>query len=225
MALLRLSFLLIALVGILQVLGAPNPIQRAPKTKPGSAMTKTDIGKSGYFYSHWVDDSATYTDAEIEKAVYEAGVLGMQTMETQAAKDKKGVPAVVSPAYIPKKGWLVASSIKGTPRNTQSPQTCAIVQDGNHLRYANCAEINAMALAQTKGSDYLTDPNVRIAAYSNQKTFYSGANKGKTGSGYFDPCNEGIYPDDGLLYDGCKQSLAKYSNWKALPATTAYDKL
>lgn len=59
MALLRFSILLIALVGILQVLGAPNPITRAPSTKPGSTMTRTDIkGSDGkadsgsYFYSH-----------------------------------------------------------------------------------------------------------------------------------------------------------------------------
>lgn len=151
----------------------------------------------------------------------------METMKQQVKIQKKKLPAVVAPVYFPKKGWLVASGIKGDPGQTQSPQTCTIVQDGNHLRFANCAEINAMALAQTKGSDYLKDPNVKIAAYSNSKTFYSGANKGKIGSGYIEPCNEGVYHGDelGLVYDGCKQSLAKYSNWEALPATTAYDKL
>lgn len=220
----NLSLLLLALFGILQVLAAPSVL-------PGSKMTKVDIQgtgtlkSGGYYYSHWVSDTSTYTDAEVEKMLYEAGQRGMKAMQVQATADSKNLPAVVAPAYFPKQGWTVVSSIKGLPANTQSPQTCTIVEDGNHLRFANCAEINVMALAMTKGTAWLNDANVRIAAFSNKKTFYSGANKGKTGYGYIAPCNEGVHPDDGILYDGCKQSLAKYSNWKALPANTAYDSL
>lgn len=221
---LNISLLLLAFIGFLQVLAAPSVL-------PGSVMAKVEIKgtatlkSGGYYYSHWVPDAGTYTDAEVEKMLYEAGVRGMKAMQSQATADGKNLPAVVAPAYFPKQGWTVVSSIKGLPVNTQSPQTCSVVEDGNHLRFANCAEINVMALAMTKGKAWLEDTNVRIAAFSNKKTFYAGVNKGKTGYGYIAPCNEGVHPDDGYTYDGCKQSLAKYSNWKAFPANTLYDSL
>lgn len=135
------------------------------------------------------------------------------------------VPTVVAPTYFPKQGWIVVWSIKGLPQDTQSPQACTIVEDGNHLRWANCAEINAMALAMNKGKAWLEDADVKIAAFSKGKTFYNGPHRGKKGYGYIAPCNKGVDPTTRLMYDGCKQALAKYSNWKALPANTAYDML
>lgn len=87
----KLSFLLLAIVGLLQVLGAPNNLARAPDTLPGSKMTKVQVkgtGKlnsGGYYYVHWVEDSATYTEAEVEKALYEAGVRGMKVVEARPA--------------------------------------------------------------------------------------------------------------------------------------------
>lgn len=98
---LNLSLILLAFFGLLQVLAAPSVL-------PGSKMTKVDIKPTGtlksggYYYSHWVSDASTYTDAEAEKMLFEAGERGMKAMEAQVTADGKKLPSVVAPAYFPK---------------------------------------------------------------------------------------------------------------------------
>lgn len=54
-------------------------------------------------------------EAEIEKALYEAGKRGIKAMEAQAGKK---LPAVSAPAYFPQQSWTVVLSSKGLPKNT-----------------------------------------------------------------------------------------------------------
>ncbi len=85
-------------------------------------------------------------------------------------------------------------SIKDAGRNTQSGQTCAVI-DINHKNYGNCAEPNVVAIA-------LNDFDLKAIPAGSKLAVYG--NPGGRAAGFIRPCSMNKDP-----YYGCHQWLAQ----------------
>lgn len=191
----RLPVLLVLLVNLLQVWGATI----APRTgTPGSAMTYASAKASGsngggFWYQQVLKSTATSaTTAEVKAAA----LAGFNSMKSQAEAQKKPVPVVTAALFIPSKGYIVATSLKAVGKDKQSVQTCSIIPDANHRNYANCAEMNVLAIALNEGWA-IPASGAKMATYGTP-----------TGTATFiSPCKEKTIA--GVVYPGCGNVLSE----------------
>lgn len=172
-------------------------------TTPGSAMTYTNIAASGeYGGGFWYQEVVTTTDTTAtDDAVYAAAKTGWTNSVAKATAAKKPAAAIGCALFIPTKAWILDTSLKAVGQDTQSKQTCDVVTDFMHKNWANCAEMNALAIMKQK-SWSIPSTGAKMACYGNY-------GKAGTKAKWVKPCTE-----DANGYPGCKETIEANTEWK-----------
>lgn len=125
-----------------------------PRANVGNPMAYTNIAASGAygggFWDQEVDPAtaATVTDDE----VYQAAEVSWTDAVAKAKSGNKPTASIGRALFIPSKGRILDTSLKAAGSKKQSAQTCGVVTPGmTHKNYANCAEMNALAIMQKNG--------------------------------------------------------------------------
>ncbi|ROW03077.1 hypothetical protein VMCG_05761 [Cytospora schulzeri] len=174
-----------------------------PRADLGGKMTyattkATDKYGGGFWYEEVADSKDT---AATDDEVYNAAKTSWTNAAAAATKAKKPVSSIGCALFIPSKGWILDTSLKGVGKDTQSAQTCNVVPDFNHKNWANCAEMNALAIMQHKGWS-IPATGAKMACYGN----YGKAN---VAAKWVNPCTQGSGD-----YAGCKETIQNNASWK-----------
>lgn len=183
-------------------------VPRAIPNDLGTKMEYTSIAKSGsygggFWYQQIYPSTATTVSHD---DVYNAAKVSWNNAVTKAKAAKKPEAAIGCALFIPGKGWILDTSLKAVGVGTQSAQTCDVVTDFMHINWANCAEMNALAIMTKKGWAEPTS-GALMACYGNY------GNPDITPK-WVKPCQEATSKDDGNVYPGCKETLKNNARWK-----------
>lgn len=176
----------------------------------GDNVAYTSIKASGdYGGGFWYQevDSSTATSATDEQ-VYAAAKNGWTQSVAKAKAAKKPEASIGCALFIPGKGWVIDTSLKAVGQDTQSLQTCNVVTDFNHKNWANCAEMNALAIMIQKGWS-IPASGAKMACYGNY-------GKADVTPKWVNPCSQGSGD-----YPGCKETIKNDANWKKITVLPA----
>lgn len=176
-----------------------------PRTGLGDKMTYATIkGFDKYGGGFWYEEVTNSKDTTVtDDEVYTAAKTGWTNAVAQAKKAGKPEASIGCALFIPKKGWVLDTSLKKVAKelDTQSAQTCRVVTDGNHKSAANCAEMNALAIMQNNGWSIPTT-GAKMACYGNY------GDPLKTGR-WVNPCTQGNHAKA-----GCREVIQNNASWK-----------
>lgn len=169
--------------------------------------TEDGVYGGGYWYQQVLPDTATSAS---KNEVYKAAKISWTSSVADAEKFHKRAASVACALFIPSKGWILNTGLRGVPglggAAFQSVQTCNVVTDFNHRNWANCAEMNAMAIMLQMGWEEPTE-GALMACYGN----YGNPNQAAR---WVDPCVQAADPKDGKMYPGCKETMRDNPRWK-----------
>ncbi|KAJ4387381.1 hypothetical protein N0V93_007972 [Gnomoniopsis smithogilvyi] len=190
--------------------------------EPGNSMTyksypSTKTHNGGNCYEQIVIDEQWDTDKskvaaqheEKKKQVYEAARRGgLAVIEADKAQGLSAddYHSVVSATYVPMEGFIVASSFKGAGHDSQPASTCKIIENGAHAFFANCAEINTLAIMEREKTWSPPREGSMIAAWNTKS------------QKFVDPCEN--KKDAGGEWPGCATTL-KEPKWKNIEQLSA----
>lgn len=164
---LRLSPLFILLLNLVQVWGTGIGQRTTFAPYSGTDMIFTTIEATienkggGYWWQQVLPSTAMTVDDHVLR---NAAVAGFNNARWQAMDLSIWSPFVVAALFIPGKGYIVTTDIKGPGRTRQSSQTCTILTDGSQRSYANCAELNALAIALNQRWD-IPESGAKLATF------------------------------------------------------------
>ncbi|KAK7739688.1 hypothetical protein SLS53_005656 [Cytospora paraplurivora] len=169
----------------------------------GDKMTyATTTATGNYGGGFWYQETADSKDTTVtDDQVYNAAKTSWTNAAADAAKAKKPISSIGCALFIPSKGWILDTSLKGVGKDTQSAQTCNVVPDFNHKNWANCAEMNALAIMQHKGWS-IPATGAKMACYGNY-------GKSDVAAKWVNPCTQGSGD-----WAGCKETIQNNASWK-----------
>lgn len=200
--------------------GDINVVERSLETSlatrtVGTGMTYKSIAKSGsYGGGFWYQQIVPTTVTTVSHDdVYNAAKVSWNDAVAKAKTAGKPEASIGCALFIPGKGWIMDTSLKAVGKSTQSLQTCDVVTDFNHINWANCAEMNALAIMTSQGWAEPTS-GALMACYGDY------GNAAITPK-WVNPCRAAVSKEDDKLYPGCKETLMSNDAWKHITVLPA----